>query len=177
MTIQVPISRGLVTLIDDQDASTVLPFRWYAVPASRPVGLFYARRNVGRAGLFLHRALLNAAAGLVVDHINGDGLDNRRANLRVASHWQNALNSRQRVGAFGYRGVQRSDPSCRFKAVIYIKGRATYRGGFDTPEAAARAFDAMAREHYGEFAVLNFPDEPKQGSDALMCPARPAEAA
>jgi hypothetical protein len=113
--------------------------------------------------VLMHRALL-AVAG-PVDHTNGDGLDNRRANLRAATCTENARNVRvHRDNLAGWKGVSKAPPRvrARWRARIWVDGRELRLGYFDDPEAAARAYDAAAREYFGAFAALNFPDNPDE---------------
>lgn len=109
----------------------------------------------------MHRVILGAAVGVEVDHINHNRLDNRRENLRFASRADNARNVERARGVTGYRGV--AIRSGRFHAQLYSKAEGARRkfflGSFGTAEEAAHAWDAKARELYGEFAVLNFPTE------------------
>lgn len=99
-----------------------------------------------------------------VDHINGNGLDNRKENLRVCTTHQNQCNQQRlyKSNKSGYRGVC-WDKSCgRWKAQYSKNKKAKQIGYYDTPEEAARAFDAVAKAEYGEFCgKLNFPDDPK----------------
>jgi len=93
-----------------------------------------------------------------VDHRNGNGLDNRRQNLRQATHAQNLANQKlSSRNVSGYKGVSRNRNLDRWTATISPAGRSVYLGSFDTPQDAARAYDAAAVEHYAEFARLNFP--------------------
>ena len=118
----------------------------------------HARDPARKANVYVHRLILNPPPDLLVDHVNGDGLDNRRTNIRVATRSQNNANSNI-FNPLGYRGVCLV-PSGRFKATISDRERAQksrYIGTFDTPSEAARAYDAAALERFGEFARLNFP--------------------
>lgn len=114
----------------------------------------------GRGGPYslLHRVLLSAKEGELVDHINGNPMDNRRENLRICTALESARNVRKHHdGRHPYKGVKRArTKSERWEANIYA-GRPIYVGSFATIEDAARAYDAAARQHHGEFARLNFP--------------------
>ncbi|GAC1502054.1 MAG: hypothetical protein NVS1B10_06640 [Candidatus Saccharimonadales bacterium] len=163
--------RAFEVLIDEQDAPLYDSKRWYIKDDNtdpRHNQHFYAIHRPGRAGrargektLRLHRAILNAPAGLEVDHINGNGLDNRRINLRLATAGQNRLNQRKtRVQTTSvYKGVSFQDN--RWCAEISHKNgsnRARMRLGRYVNEAdAAKAYDEAASKLFGEFASVNFP--------------------
>jgi hypothetical protein len=154
----VPLSRGLVAIVDDADYDLVLAHGpWYADPSDVT---FYARHNrwIGRrcTSVKLHQLLLDAP---LVDHVNGDGLDNRRSNLRPASHVENARNrARRSDNRSGFKGVQHRDDG-RWRARIQAPTRRIHLGIFPTRIEAAHAYDAAAIELFGEFARLNFPKE------------------
>lgn len=104
----------------------------------------------------LHRMIMNAPAGMEVDHINGDRLDNRRCNLRVCTTLQNRRASKTpNTNTTGYRGVSKFKRDGNFEAYLQIDRKRKRIGYFDCPIEAARARDLAALEHYGEFAVLN----------------------
>jgi hypothetical protein len=96
-----------------------------------------------------------------VDHINGDGLDNRRENIRLASPTQNQQNKRKQSAPASsrYKGVTFKTARGRWEASIRVDGKNTFLGRFHDEEAAAHAYDAAARIHHGRFASLNFPDD------------------
>ncbi len=96
------------------------------------------------------------ATNLVIDHINRNGLDNRRANLRFATIAQNAWNSRMRQNRSGYKGVWFAKDKSRFRAAIWHNNKRIYLGYFDSPIDAARAYDVAAKKYHAEFAVPNF---------------------
>lgn len=155
--IEVPLTRGQVALVDDDDA-WVLRHRWHALRRSDGRG-FYAARNLprpARGTVYLHRVLMEAPAGVEVDHVSGDGLDCRKANLRLATHRDNAANTQRVVVArSGFKGV-RQTAAGRWRAYIKNHGRQLHLGHFDSPEEAARAYDEAAVRLFGQFARPNF---------------------
>lgn len=152
----IELSRGMVALVDAADFDWLSQWSWCAVPASDG-GTFYAQRSGNRR---MHNAIMLPQRGQLVDHINRNGLDNRRSNLRLCSFRQNMANRSFKPGVSGYRGVYRYRD--RWSANISFNGRSKVIATFDNPTDAARAFDAAARQHYGEFAVLNFPNGESQ---------------
>lgn len=149
MTREIPLTRGYVALVDDEDYPTVVALGpWHVKIDDRRR---YAAHSVSRSQkVVLHRFLTGVE---LVDHVNGDGLDNRRANLRRATDQQNSWNRGMRSdNTSGYKGAKRHTGG-RWQATI--SGR--YLGLFPTAEDAARAYDAAALDQFGEYARLNFP--------------------
>lgn len=124
--------------------------------ASRCGNHIYAVRTIGGRREYMHRLIAGAKRGEFVDHIDGDTLNNMRANLRVCSHQQNAFNSSKRSSLSGFKGVARHYDHVRWVARLTLSGKNLYLGTFASPEDAARAYDAAARRYYGDFARLNF---------------------
>lgn len=157
-TLRIPLTQGLVTLVDEADHEQVVAAgRW---SAHRDCNTFYATRNARRDdGSYAMVALHTFLTGWpLIDHINGDGLDNRRANLRQATHAENMRN--RRIGSnntSGFKGVSLHKASGRWVAQICADNVRHHLGYHDTPTEAAIAYDAAARELHGEFAWLNFP--------------------
>jgi len=161
MVKEIPLGdSGKVALVDDEDHERVAALNWYPHEASNG-RLWYAvtwirvqqtPRKYKR--LSMHRFLFNEPAS-EIDHVNHDGLDNRRANLRFASRSDNMANTRIRKGR-RYKGAYRQGN--RWAAICTKNYESFYLGMFATEEEAARAYDAKARELFGEFAYLNFPE-------------------
>jgi hypothetical protein len=103
----------------------------------------------------MHRQLLTPPPGKCIDHANGNGLDNRRANLRFATPAQNAWNTRRKVSASGYKGVYFSKAN-KFGAAIRCNKKRIHLGCFDSPVDAAKAYDKAAKKYHGQFAQTNF---------------------
>lgn len=162
----IPLTKGKAVIVDDDDLKVVVQFRWSALNSRQKEqhrNHWYAQRThcepLGKKqGRLLHRELMSAQKGQQVDHINGNGLDCRRSNMRIATRSQNCHNRKGWVHrSFPYKGIGKSTRS--WNASIFLPGRKRlYRGGFATAEDAALAYDEMAREHFGEFAALNFPN-------------------
>ncbi len=150
----IPLSNGSVAIIDAADAHLVVGRNWHV---SEDDGRSYARANCrlpsGRWGqIKLHRVIMLPPKGYDVDHINGDGLDNRRCNLRIATRSQNNMNARTRAdNKSGHRGVfWRSDRNRRI-AYINANGKRKYLGAFKDQNAACAARQAASAELHGEF--------------------------
>lgn len=159
---EIALTHGQIAVIDAADFDLVSQHKWSAVAArsksGRQIG-WYALAASDGAPIYMHRLILGAEPISFVDHRDGDGLNNRRANLRPATASQNAANSRLQPSRSGYRGVcQRSN---RFRAIISkdCQPGNVYLGMFATAEDAARAYDRAAFERWGDFARLNFPEE------------------
>jgi hypothetical protein len=155
---QIPLTRGYVALVDDEDYERVMAAGpWCARPDKRTV---YAQRRLPLPGGRQTTQSLHAflTGWPQVDHNNGDGLDNRKCNLRPATHEQNAANRRlNRNSTSGYKGVTRVRG--RWLAQIQASKKHRHLGYFDSPEDAARAYDRAARELFGAYARPNFPEE------------------
>nr|WP_313659107.1 HNH endonuclease [Achromobacter ruhlandii] len=137
-------------LVDAQDQHLIGAYRWYI----RRGG--YVVRFVAGQTIFLHREVMKPAAGLMVDHINGDKLDNRRENLRVCTNAQNSMNQRRSAGnTSGFKGVRRNAVGRKWEAIIKCDGKQHYLGVFDDPRVAAHAYNRAAIQLFGDFASLN----------------------
>jgi hypothetical protein len=153
-------------ILDQRDYYELSKFRWYIKGS---FGKFYAVRNYKYDSrqtktVSMHREVMSAPRGLLVDHRNRNGLDNRRENLRLATSSQNNCNRPKRKNTSSqYIGVCFNKAGKRWGVNIqnknWNKGKKTFIGYFDLEIDAARAYDAAARKYHGEFAQLNFPEE------------------
>ena len=160
MTKSIPLTRGFVALVDDEDYARLVAHKWCAMTNGHTSYAVRARsrRHGGRPGLILmHRIIIGATDEQIVDHENGNGLDNRRANLRFATESQNHWNQRPQVGRSSrFKGVSWHRLHARWRATIWFGGRSHALGYFSVETDAARAYDAAARTHFGAFARTNF---------------------
>ncbi len=166
MSKQILLTQGKVAIIDDDDYEAISEHKWLAHKSGLRMVRYYAERQV-RYGtkqvlVGMHRDIMGLVIGdgLQIDHANGDGLDNRRSNLRICTQSQNNANSRRLA----------SDRSCNFRGVQYVsrartkpwlarircKNKLHYLGYFATEEEAARVYDKKSMEFFGEFARTNF---------------------
>lgn len=155
----IPLTQGKVAIVDTDDYEALSAHKWRA---NYTPSTFYAVREQSVGGVrrvfLMHRVLMAPAPGLYVDHINHDGLDNRRANLRVCTNAENQRNGRSRAGSSSkFLGVYWSAARSRWGAQIKIGGQTHGLGRYLDETEAARAYDAAAREHHGQFANPNFP--------------------
>lgn len=158
----VPLSRGKGwALISAVDLPRVSQHHWQLHPKGRESRTIYAKTDIGRKTVSLHQFLVGARApGTEIDHVNGDGLDNRRENLRVCTKAENRRNERKRVPAKGsasspFKGVIWDAKRGLWQGRISIAGRTTNLGRFSSEQDAAVAYDMAAEKAFGPFARLN----------------------
>lgn len=156
--IEIKMKHGYTAIVDAEDYPLLSRSIWHA--KSHEGGtLVYAATNIDPYGRKLyarmHRIILAAPPGAFVDHINGNGLDNRKENLRICTPAENTRNRRKHVGRSKFKGVH-PRPNGRWQAVICANARLRWLGTFDREEDAARAYDRAALDVYGDFSRLNF---------------------
>lgn len=143
--------RGHEVLVDDEDLELIATRTWW-IRCQSPT-LRYAVTN---KSLSMHRFIMNAKPGQMVDHRNRNTLDNRRCNLRFCNHSQNQQNRFCNRGTSKYKGVYREGNNWR--AYVGFEGKQIWLGTYVNEDDAALAHDRAARIYHGEFAYLNFPE-------------------
>lgn len=156
---KISLTQGKEALVDDQDYDWLNQWKWYF--EKRP-NTGYARRTIRENGnksyVYMHRMIMSASLGAQVDHINGNGLDNQRINLRTCSQSGNQRNRQKNIRSISqYKGV--SPLSGKWRAQIRYDGKKHHLGLFDTEILAAQAYNDAALKHHGKYAKLNIPEE------------------
>ena len=152
---QIPLTQGQIALIDDEDFARISKHKWCA--SRTRYNTFQAVRGKLGKTILMHRQIMKAPIGLVVDHINHNQLDNRRVNLRLATISQNCMNQRpqKKLLSSCFKGVYRHKIYKTWTAYITKDGKRIYIGAFGSEIEAAKAYDKAAKELFGEFAHLN----------------------
>lgn len=152
----IPLSQGKVALVDDEDFERINQFKWCA---AKNCNAYYAVRNTynPKIRIIMHRVILNAKKGDEIDHRNGNGLDNRKDNLRFCTPSQNHQNRRlMKGGTSKYKGVDWFKREKKWRSKIVVNKKAIYLGLFDSEIEAACVYDTAASRYFGEFARFNF---------------------
>lgn len=148
----IPLTQGRFAQVDVDDLPLIAPFAWRL---HRGPHTAYAATACGRRAIYMHRLIQAAPAGVDVDHIDRDGLNNRRGNHRLCSRAENSRRRASTAGATPFKGAALHRASGLYHATIVVGGRQLSLGYHLTPEAAARAYDEGALKHFGEFALTN----------------------
>ena len=152
---EIQLTQGMVALVDDEDYERLSQYKWSAVKQG---GTYYAiRSSKDRVTIRMHREVLGLTdRKIFCDHINHNGVDNQKHNLRTCTATQNQHNQISRTGVSKYKGVSVNGKSKKWLARIGIDYMRIVLGYYNSEEEAAMAYDAKARELYGEFACCNF---------------------
>jgi hypothetical protein len=161
---KIKLTGGKFAIIDDEDYERINQHKWF-ISTNKSSATNYAVRNrksteknkIKLAQIKMHREILNYFDYLTVDHINGNGLDNRRINLRLCTVFQNTHNLRTRkTNTSGYKGVVWYKAGKYWQAQIKVNYKNIYLGRFLNKKEAALAYNNGAIKYFGEFANLNF---------------------
>jgi hypothetical protein len=172
----IPLTKGLFAIVDPDDYHRLVNFNWHA---SKSAHTHYAVRYLPQCNVvslpalslskgsnrrknkieYMHHLIINIPEGLFCDHINHNGLDNRKANLRPATFAENMRNRRKYKTASGskYKGVTWQKESKGWRVRITVNNKQILLGQFKDEVEAAKAYDRAAKHYYGDFATLNFP--------------------
>jgi hypothetical protein len=158
------LTQGKFAIVDDENFEWLNQWKWccdakgYAVRHEQKSE--YGNRQ--RKMVKMHRAIMKVSAGIYLDHINRNRLDNRKANLRIATNSQNQANAKQwQTNTSGYRGVVQLNKNKPYNiskpwgAQIVVEGKRIFKGMFETPEEASKAYGQLAKKYFGEYANLN----------------------
>ena len=154
------LTHGKLAIVDVEDFDWLSQWHWFYKPGG------YAVRNqyLGTTGtpkvkrykrIYMSREILKAPVGLVVDHINHDTLDNRKVNLRLATHRENSINSSIRKHSSRYKGVSWKKQYKKWASNIVVYKKQISLGYFDNEEEAAKIYNEAAKKYFGEFAFVN----------------------
>lgn len=152
---EIKLTQNKVAIIDDKDYDLISQFKWCAVNYH---GCFYASTEKYGKTILMHRLILDVQKGTMIDHIDHDGLNNCRNNIRICTPCQNARNSsKSRFKKSKYKGVwfDESDGKKRIRSGIRINGKLINLGSFKSEHDAGLAYDEAAKKYFGEFANIN----------------------
>lgn len=154
----ISLTNGGRAIVDDADYPALSMHKWRRADSSAG-HLSYVARTLPdhKTVVLMHREIMRAEKGVAVDHKSGDGLDNRRSNLRTCTHTQNLRNQQSRRGTSRFKGVMWNKRKGCWNTQICVAGRKIGRKHFKVEEDAARFYDSMATKYFGAFARLNFP--------------------
>lgn len=160
MTVEIPLTQGYITIIDDED-DDLAQYKWTAFSQEGKTVYAYRAKmhNRERTEIRLHRAILSRILGRTlsrlehVDHKDGNGLNNQRSNLRLATPLQNSQNQKRRKSNnSGFKGVSWDKTRNKWRSTIKVDGKQKHLGRFTTPELAYSAYCEASKKYFGEFA-------------------------
>ena len=170
-TMKIPLTRGYEAIVDYEDWLYLKDFKWRASSINKTNKTIYAIREIGSKKLgnrtteSKHRVVMKVNKGQQVDHIDGNGLNNTKENLRIATSSQNCSNVKKYFFRNGkkvtskYKGVNFHKRMKKWQASIRYNKKLIHLGTFDDEIEAAKAYDKKAKELFKEFAILNFPNK------------------
>lgn len=157
---EIQLTRNQVALIDDEDFDLINQHKWFSVsPRQKNYRhTWYAACKIQGRHVTMHNLLLNPPKGSVADHIDHNGLNNRRTNIRISTTRENSWNTNKHKNCTSkFKGVSWNKEKSKWQARICINGRETHLGWFHDEVLAANTYDFVACQFFGDFAKLNFP--------------------
>lgn len=159
---EIPLTKGFVALVDDEDYEKVRYHKWQALTGGRKRKWVYAKTDIGHRCILMHRFILGDIPGVEYDHKDGNGINNQKANLRRCRRGQNNANHKPWLGSRSkYKGLYLHPQNKRWVARITVNKKKRSLGCYATELEAAAAYDRAARKLNGEFALLNCELYPK----------------
>jgi hypothetical protein len=156
---RIKLNLNKFALVDDSDFLLVKDFKWYFNPYKNSVSAKMEKGIKNRRRIYLHRLIINPKKGMEVDHINGNGCDNRRKNLRICTHSENLKNQKIRINnTCGFKGayyMKSGKRPRRWMAAITVNGKQKYLGYFSSAVEAGRAYNIAAAKYFKSFAAIN----------------------
>ena len=152
----IPLTQGLFSQVDDEDFDLLNKHKWQAVNYH---GYYYAVCKIKNKQVKMHRFILNINDNSITDHIDHNGLNNQKVNIRVCNHRQNAMNNKKHTdGKSQFKGVWlcKGRNKTRIRGGIRVNGDLINLGSFDSEIKAALTYDQAAKFYFGEYAKLNF---------------------
>lgn len=158
---EIMVGNGLSAQVDDEDYGWLNQYKWHL--GTKKCGTQYAIRhlyiNGKRSTITMHQDILKTPKGMCTDHINGNGLDNQKRNIRICTPSENCMNRKPQGGTSKYKGVSLHSIGGRWKCRIKTKGKIYNLGHYDSEEEAARKYNEVASSMFGKFARLNTIEE------------------
>lgn len=152
---EIPLSQGEVAIVDDENFEHLNQFKWFFSSYGYAVAFLPMVAGKRPPQIYMHRSILPGHAE--IDHINGDRIDNRKSNLRPATHAENAMNSQKRLGSSRYKGVSWCESRGLWEVQLMHNKRKIHAGRYESEVDAAHVYDYAAKVLFGEFARINFP--------------------
>jgi hypothetical protein len=152
----VKLGRCRYAKVDPEDYESLSEYQWQLMKFKNTQ--YAVRIDNGFSIIHMHRQLMNPPKGMVVHHVNNDGCDNRKQNLRIVTYKQNAVNNKPKPGPSKYKGVYWHKQRRKWVASLRHHRKKIYIGVFTDEIEAAKAYDTAAKKYHGEYAYLNFPD-------------------
>lgn len=154
----IELSRGKRAIVDDEDYEWLNQWKWYCKQDNYAARVSTTDNWKTQTFISMHRLIMNTPTGMTTDHKNGNSLDNRRCNLRIATHSENQFNrGKQKNCSSKYKGIHWDSTYGKWKAKIHKDDTTLHIGYFASETDAAMAYDYKATQLFGQFARLNFP--------------------